>query len=377
MFLSLLLAACAPREGAGPGVEPQPHPGEKAAQAARLDTSLLPGTWKGTLPCPDCAGTKYHLNLLPDHSFKLKRTFLASDNSATREVVDSGTWTLSPDATALTLRFTGNLSEKFRAVSDRCLQQAPDNAGAVIKPDITRQICRTEKFEPVSSNRIMRGLYSYMADLGMFKDCATGRRYPVAMEKDNARLESAYLKAEHGVAEPLIVRFEGFVTTRPAMEGSRMNKVVVVERFIEITEARSCSEPEKETAALTSGALVNLDKIENTKWELVEIAGESVDVPPGSPLPGFRLNPQGKSLRGFGGCNRMMGSYTLNGNRLSFASIATTRRFCEETQGLEERFVQALGQVKTFKINGDMLELYGDFGLLATLRAADSNSGVH
>ena len=73
----------------------------------------------------------------------------------------------------------------------------------------------------------------------------------------------------------------------------------------------------------------------------------------------------------------MMGSYTLNGNRLKFASIATTRRFCEETQGLEDRFVQALGQVKTFEINGDMLELYGDFGLLATLRAADSNSGVH
>jgi len=374
ILLLLMLSACAPKQGPGPGVAPPAHPKEKTAEIARFDISVLPATWKGTLPCPDCAGTKYHLNLLPDHSFKLKRTFLASGNGTSREIVDSGTWQLSPDATELTLRFSGNLTEKFRAVSDKCLQQIPGNMGMAIKPDTTRQICRAERLEPVSASREMRGLYSYMADLGMFMDCDTGRRYPVAMEKDNARLEQAYLKAKHGVAEPLIVRFQGYITTRPAMEGSRMNKVVVVEHFIEITSARSCREPESQASAITETQTGSLEKLENTRWELIEIAGEPVSALPGSPPPGFRLNPQGKSLRGFGGCNRIMGSYTLEGDRLSFGPIATTRRFCEESQGLEDRFVQAIEQVRTFKLNGDILELYGEYGLLARLRAADTNS---
>ncbi len=375
VVLALLLVSCAPKEPQKPGISPPAQQEREAAEeAARFDTSVLPATWKGTLPCADCGGIRYHLNIRPNHSFTLKRTYLASDSTGTdRDIVDSGTWDLSADAKILTLRFNGNILRKFKAVSDRCLRML-DNTGVAIKSNMNYRICRIDRFEPVSASTEMRGLYSYMADLGMFKDCRTGRRYPVAMEKDNAALERAYLTAEHGVAEPLIVRFEGYVTTRPAMEGSKMDKVVVVERFIEITSTKSCTEPEKTALTAAAGGVEAAARLENTRWELIEIAGEPVEALPGKPLPGFRLNPQGNSLRGFGGCNRMMGSYNLNGDELNFGPIATTRRFCEETQGLEDRFVQALGQVKTFKLNGDILELYGDYGLLARLRAADNGS---
>ncbi len=374
VLLALFLASCASRGPVKP--EPLTHAPEQnqAEETSQFDTSALPATWKGDLPCADCRGISYHLNIRPDHTFRLKRTYLDSSSAEkNRDLIDSGSWELSPDRKVLTLRLNGKVLKKFSSLSDQCLQVL-DSTDMGIKSDVNHAaICRTAHHQPIEAAMVMRGLYSYMADLGMFMDCRTGKRYPVAMEKDNAALERAYLNAEHGVAEPLIVRFEGYVTTRPVMEGSKMNKVVVVERFLEITTAKSCREHAVPVADSTAHAASG--KLENTRWELIEIAGGSVAVSEDTPAPGFRLNPQGKSLRGFGGCNRMTGTYTLKGNRLHFGPIATTRRFCQDIQSLEDRFLQALHQVNTFSLNGSILELYGDDGLLVRLRAADNGNG--
>ncbi len=371
--LSFGLGACAPTMPSGQkGLSQIPQPVEKEVAAATFDVSDLPATYKGRLPCADCQGIEYHLNIKPDHSFMIRRTYMGAGGTghADRDIVDSGRWEISPDATVLTLYLNGSVFRKFRAVAGGCLHML-DNTGGEIKSDLNYTICKTAAFEPIEAATVMRGLYSYMADLGMFRDCSTGERYPVAMEKASAELERAYLNVEHGVAEPLIVRFEGYVTTRPAMEGSNMDKVVVVKRFLGISEAKSCREPDKPVES--HRASVPAGKVENIRWELVEIAGEPVVPVPGLPAPGFRLNPQGHSIRGFGGCNRMMGSYTIRGDQLHFGHIATTRKFCQQTQGLEDRFVQALGQVKSFRLNGSILELYGDYGLLARLRAVGNS----
>lgn len=374
--LGLGLGACAPTMPSGQkGISGKPQPVEKEVPAATLDISSLPATYRGKLPCADCQGIGYHLNLKPDHAFTLRRTYMGiGKGHADRDIVDSGRWDISPDATVLTLYLNGSVFRKFRAVTGGCLHML-DNTGGEIRSDLNYTICRAAEFEPVEAATVMRGLYSYMADLGMFMDCSTGERYPVAMEKASAELERAYLNAEHGVAEPLIVRFEGYVTTRPAVEGSKMDKVVVVKRFLGISEAKSCRESDRPTVAQRDSKVsVPAGKVENIRWELIEIAGEPVVPASGLPVPGFRLNPQGNSLRGFGGCNRIMGSYTIRGDQLRFGHIVTTRKFCQQTQGLEDRFVQALGQVKSFRVNGNILELYGDYGLLARLKAADSNN---
>jgi hypothetical protein len=52
-------------------------------------------------------------------------------------------------------------------------------------------------------------MFTYMADAARFKQCLTGRSYPVAMESDYLKLVRAYLevdKPEPGA--PLMVSFE-------------------------------------------------------------------------------------------------------------------------------------------------------------------------
>ena len=71
----------------------------------------------------------------------------------------------------------------------------------------------------VPQSRVMEGMYKYMADAAMFKDCITGKYYPVAFEGDNASLEKAYLKETNGSASYIKVEIKGKVLKRPKMEG--------------------------------------------------------------------------------------------------------------------------------------------------------------
>jgi len=61
----------------------------------------------------------------------------------------------------------------------------------------------------------------------------TGRSYPVTMEGDYIKLERAYLEAEKPEpGAPLMARFEGDITRKPAMEGDTLIPTVSVRRFI-------------------------------------------------------------------------------------------------------------------------------------------------
>jgi copper homeostasis protein (lipoprotein) len=74
-------------------------------------------------------------------------------------------------------------------------------------------------------------MYSYMADAGLFTECSTGKKFPVAQEGDNAVLEAAYSKTRQQPSEALLINFEGRIARRPKMEGEGEQEVSVVDRF--------------------------------------------------------------------------------------------------------------------------------------------------
>jgi len=86
----------------------------------------------------------------------------------------------------------------------------------------------------------LKGMYSYMADAGLFTDCVTGQRLPVAMERDNPSLERAYLEVTPGPGEPILVTFEGRLERRPPMEGDGEVETVIVEKFHRAWPGESC-----------------------------------------------------------------------------------------------------------------------------------------
>jgi heat shock protein HslJ len=109
-------------------------------------------------------------------------------------------------------------------------------------------------------------------------------------------------------------------------------------------------------------------QLENTDWKLVELDGKPVAAPSGQREPHLRLNSEEKTLTGFGGCNSMRGAYQLDGDRLKFTQIASTRRFCSDSP--EGAFFKALNATDSFRLSGDKLELLGGGKSLAKFEAA-------
>jgi len=98
--------------------------------------------------------------------------------------------------------------------------------------------------------------------------------------------------------------------------------------------------------------------LENTYWKLVRLGGTAVTVADGQREPHFILQPGEKRVAGSGGCNRMMGSYTLDGSKLTFSQMAGTMMACPEGMDVERSFHAALGKVATWRIDGETLELF-------------------
>jgi copper homeostasis protein (lipoprotein) len=200
----------------------------------------------------------------------------------------------------------------------------------------------------------MRGMYRYMADAGIFTECATGQRWFVAQEADNATLEREYTNARRQPGEELLVNLEGRVEMRPGMEGNALQPTLIVSRFIAVRPGEAC------------GAQAASEPLENTMWKLTRIGNKPVSVQGRQREPNLTFHAENHRVSGLGGCNRLVGSYTLNGKQISFSPFATTKMACQEGMDTEDAFFQALTRVRTWNIVGRHLELYDADGVLLT-----------
>lgn len=90
------------------------------------------------------------------------------------------------------------------------------------------------------ANNHWRGDFIYFADAAQFTDCASGKRWPVAMVGDMVALQRSYLKWQKAPATPLLVNFDGRLEVREAMEGPPREQIVV-ERFGSVEPGSDCA----------------------------------------------------------------------------------------------------------------------------------------
>jgi copper homeostasis protein (lipoprotein) len=93
-------------------------PPSKSAQAAPLGT--LPASFIGELPCADCPGIRYHVNLFPDRVFFLRTTYIGQGDDATQD--DIGSWVVSSHRTVLLLKGGREAPAMFRIKDEGTLR---------------------------------------------------------------------------------------------------------------------------------------------------------------------------------------------------------------------------------------------------------------
>jgi len=104
---------------------------------------------------------------------------------------------------------------------------------------------------------------------------------------------------------------------------------------------------------------------------LSEINGNPIITADGSRDVHIRLATEKgeKRISGFAGCNQLTGGYTLSGEKVKFV-IASTKMMCpEEQMAVEDFLLKALSSATSYKIDGDVLELYDGQTSLAIFKA--------
>jgi uncharacterized lipoprotein YbaY/heat shock protein HslJ len=210
----------------------------------------LPASFVGTMPCADCPGIHYQLDLKPDHTFSSHMKYQERDATFN----DSGRWELANNGKMLVLQGKSKVNEKF----------------SVLDADTLRKL-------DINGNEIVSQL-NY--DLKRAPQSAPGER-PAAADAP----------------------------------------------------------------------------LENTHWKLAALGDASVSADSVQSEAFLVLDPQQHRISGSGGCNRLTGSYELDGEQLKFGQTAGTMMMCPKGMDTEQDFFKSLGQVNQWKITGQRLEL--------------------
>ncbi len=316
----------------------------------------LPASFSGDLPCADCPGIRYQLDLFPDRVFFMRMHYQERDG----DFDDIGRWAPSSDGSRLILQGGREAPSLFRIENVDALVKL-DQSGMDIESEANHTLIRTPEFDPIEPQLMMAGMYQYMADAALFVECLTGRRLPVAQEGDSMALETAYLSAGQEPGKPLMVNLEGRIAPRSKMDGEGVEPTLVVSRFIAVQTGQSCP------------ALFEPAALQGTEWRMVLLGDEAVMVTDEKRRPSLIFHPEPQRISGSGGCNRFTGGYEINASALTLSEVAGTLMACPDGMDLEQAVYEAFGKVRSWRVTGRQLELFdGDGHVLARFQAAQS-----
>jgi copper homeostasis protein (lipoprotein) len=325
--------------------------------SATVRLSSFPASFEGELPCADCQGVFYHLDLFEDRVFFLRTMKIGHVVGAVTDAI--GSWEMASDSGHLTL-FGGWESPMFFRVLDPTTLRKIDAEGQELEPRGKYDLALKSNTEPIEPRLVMRGMYSYYADAALFEECLSGRRLVVAMEADNIALERAYLENRSQPGEKVLVSLQGRLAERPAMEGDSLELTVVPERYIGIWPGENC------------GPRGSISEVEDTYLKLTRLGSQRVPVVEGEREPHIVLHSQENRIAGTGGCNQFSGGYEIDGQKISFGPMATTMMACPGAPNVDLAMMAALEKAVSFSKTAHHLELVdGEGAVVARFEARE------
>lgn len=114
------------------------------------------------------------------------------------------------------------------------------------------------------------------------------------------------------------------------------------------------------SGAVSAGGTASAPTLAGSAWAIEEIEGQPVLDKNATAL---RFDPDGR-VSGNTGCNSVTGSATIAADKVTFSTLATTRRACApEAMAQEQRLLKALEGVRNFSLDAaGTLRLLGQGG---------------
>jgi heat shock protein HslJ len=111
-------------------------------------------------------------------------------------------------------------------------------------------------------------------------------------------------------------------------------------------------------AGSPAGSPAAASPLEGTFWTLTEYLGPDGNAVPVPAAVAASATFAAGTVSGNAGCNDYTGGYTVDGDKLTFGAIASTKKACGPAEtALETAYLAALAKVATFSVSADTLEL--------------------
>lgn len=302
-------------------------------------------TYSGTIPCADCRSRNLTVTLFDNKTFRLKRVSIGVQGGGNKIEYDLGKW--SRKGNRLVLNNGERWPLQFRYVTENQIRML-DQRGNEIVSKLDYSLKKTPFVDILSGPMKLNGMFFYMADAFTFRECKTGKTYPLVFQSPDASVEKQYLALRPGAGKPVLATLKGrFVMQKPE-PGASPREHIVVQKFKSFWPGGTCKNPGKPSVTLGG-----------TYWRVISITGSPGVLDGARKMPNLVLSLYGNNIKGFTGCNSLMGEYTKNAATLSFSRLATTRMACPGKSGtVEQIFLTALKKTAGWKITGKTLELF-------------------
>lgn len=90
----------------------------------------------------------------------------------------------------------------------------------------------------------------------------------------------------------------------------------------------------------------------------------------------IRFDKEKDSAGGNGSCNSFGSSATVNGNKVSFKNVFSTKMYCEQVQQIENNFLGSLDKITRYEIKDKTLFLYKDKELMLEFSAEEEKKST-
>lgn len=148
------------------------------------------------------------------------------------------------------------------------------------------------------------------------------------------------------------------VRARITVEGKPL---FITDRHYPVLGAEDTEDVELVLRRAGTGAVAD-ESLENTYWRLTHLDGAPIPRALQQAEPHLIFNSVTGRVTGSGGCNRVGGTYRVTGDRLELSRMVGTLMACEQGMETERALLQALEQVRGWRISGWALELVDEEG---------------
>ncbi len=188
-------------------------------------------SYSGVLPCADCGGLETSLFLQQDGTYILQEVY-QDTKDGNQTFASYGNWARTADKLVLT---DAKGEKRYFHPKDENLEML-DTSGAPIVSSLNYTLKPTQQSLP-KTPMTLTGMMQYSADAASFKDCATGKVFPMSANKS---LEEGYLAARQSPNQLVFVSMDGHFMTEPSMEEGQMHKAVVADKNVKFDVTRAC-----------------------------------------------------------------------------------------------------------------------------------------